>query len=181
MGGAQEYTGVAPDLATYAKALAGGAPIAMLVGRTDIMETVASGDVLHGGSFNSNVLSVAAAHAALSHIMEDSELFYKNMTEKGFALMDGLRDASKRAGSDLLVQGIGSMFATAFTHRESISDYREQVRYCDLEKQKHFAQEMLERGIRICADGRWHLSSAHTDEDVEKTAQAAYDALKAIG
>jgi glutamate-1-semialdehyde aminotransferase len=39
---------------------------------------------------------------------------------------------------------------------------------------------MLERGVRISTNGRWHMSSAHTDEDVEKTVAAAYDALRAV-
>ena len=51
-----------PDLATYAKSIAAGFPIAMLAGRRDIMDILGSGEVYHGGSFNSNVMSISAPH-----------------------------------------------------------------------------------------------------------------------
>jgi glutamate-1-semialdehyde 2,1-aminomutase len=115
LGGAQEVTGVTPDLATYAKALAGGFPIAMLLGRAEIMKLVGDGSVYHGGSFNSNVMSISAAHASLKHIMADPARFYRDLNGRGIALMEGLQDAARRTESDLHVQGIGSFFATSFT------------------------------------------------------------------
>ena len=69
-GGAQEVTKVIPDIATYAKSMAGGFPIAMLVGRRDIMDFIGSGKVYHGGSFNSNVMSISAAHASLKYLQD---------------------------------------------------------------------------------------------------------------
>ena len=66
-GGAQEVTGVLPDLATYAKAMAGGFPIAMLAGKREIMDFIGNGYVYHGGSFNSNVMSISAAYASLKY------------------------------------------------------------------------------------------------------------------
>lgn len=180
LGGAQEVTGIVPDLATYAKALAGGFPIAMLLGREEIMKLVGDGSVYHGGSFNSNVMSISAAHASLTHIMEDPARFYKDLNGRGLALMDGLRDAARRTESDFHVQGIGSFFGTSFTTKEEITDYREHARFCDDAKHRRFVQAMLERGVRLATNGRWHMSSAHTDEDIEKTISAAHDALRAI-
>jgi glutamate-1-semialdehyde 2,1-aminomutase len=180
LGGAQEVTGVIPDLATYAKAMAGGFPIAMLLGSVDIMEMLGEGSVYHGGSFNSNVISVSAAHASLKRIMEDRERFYGDLNSKGMRLMEALREVAQRAKSDLVVQGIGSVFATSFTTKSEINDYREHARFCDEEKYRRFSQEMLKRGVRLSANARWHMSSAHDEEDIDKTAAAAYEALKAI-
>ncbi len=180
LGGAMEVTGVTPDLATYAKALAGGFPIAMLLGREEIMRLVGDGSVYHGGSFNSNVMSISAAHASLKHIMADPAKFYGDLNRRGLALMDGLRDAARRAESDLHVQGMGSFFGTSFTTKEEITDYRDHARHCDEEKHKRFVQAMLERGVRLATNGRWHMSSAHSDKDVEKTVAAAHDALRTI-
>ena len=70
-GGAQELYGVTPDLATYAKSIAAGFPIAMLAGRREIMDVLGSGEVYHGGSFNSNVMSISAAHATLTHLKSE--------------------------------------------------------------------------------------------------------------
>ena len=179
-GGAQETLGVVPDLATYAKALAGGFPLAMLVGRPEIMELVGDGRVQHGGSFNSNVMSMSAARAGLQHILRDPDGFYRDLHERGYRLMDGLRQAGREAESDLQVQGIGSTFWTNFTTREEIFDYREHARYCDEAKYRRFAQAMLERGVRLSTNGRWHMASSHTDEEVERTIEAAREALRVV-
>jgi glutamate-1-semialdehyde 2,1-aminomutase len=180
LGGAQETLGVVPDLATYAKALAGGFPLAMLVGRPEIMELVGDGRVQHGGSFNSNVMSMSAARAGLQHILRDPDGFYRDLHERGYRLMDGLRQAGREAESDLQVQGIGSTFWTNFTTREEIFDYREHARYCDEAKYRRFAQAMLERGVRLSTNGRWHMASSHTDEEVERTIEAAREALRVV-
>jgi len=179
LGGAQEITGVVPDLATYAKAMAGGFPIAMLLGRTEIMKVLGEGTVYHGGSFNSNVMTMSAAEASLKHIMADSDAFYGDLNGKGRQLTEGLQDAARRAESNLLVQTVGSVLGVAFSDRPRVTDYREVARYCDGEKYLRFVRALLERGVRVPNNGRWHVSSAHTGEDIETTVSAAYDALRA--
>ena len=178
LGGAQELTGVVPDLATYAKSLAGGFPIAMLLGRPDVMEMLGDGRVQHGGSFNSNMMSIEAARACLSHIMADSAGFYRDLEMRGTRLMDGLRLAAQETESNLRVHGLGSVFSTSFTTRVEIDDYREHAMYCDEDKYQRFRVAMLERGVRLSANGRWHMASTHTVEDIELTVEAAKDALK---
>ena len=74
-GGAQEYLGVTPDLATYAKSMAGGFPIAMIAGRREVMDLIGDGTVYHGGSFNSNVMSISATYASLKHIQTQGDAF----------------------------------------------------------------------------------------------------------
>ncbi len=177
LGGAQELTGVVPDLATYAKSMAGGFPLAMLVGRPEVMQVLGDGTVQHGGSFNSNVVSIEAAHASLCHIMEDSDRFYEDINRRGMRLIDGLRDAAKEAESDLRVHGLGSVFSTSFTTRTQIDDYREHALYCDEAKYQRFRAAMLDRGVRLSVNGRWHMASTHTDEDIDVTIAAARDVL----
>ncbi len=177
LGGAQELTGIEPDLATYAKAMAGGFPIAMLLGRPDVMGVLADGTVNHGGSFNSNVASIEAAHAALSHIMSDSQGFYRALNRRGQKLIDGLQRASARAGNDLRVAGFGSVFSTSFAGGAEIFNYRDHARFCDDDKYQRFRRALLDRGVRIAPNGRWHLASTHTDEDVERTIAVAEDVL----
>ena len=86
LGGAQEIYGVEPDLSTYAKSMAAGFPIAMLAGKPEIMDYMANGKVVHGGSFNSNVMSVSATHATLKHLLTDKN-FYKNLNQNGEKLI----------------------------------------------------------------------------------------------
>lgn len=180
LGGAQELTGVVPDLATYAKALAGGFPIAMLVGRPEVMAVLGEGTVNHGGSFNSNVASIEAAHACLSHILEDSDRFYRELNRRGEMLIEGLRDASAKAGSNLRVAGFGSVFSTSFTDRGEIYSYRDHARYCDEAKYQRFRIALLDRGVRVAPNGRWHMASTHTDGDVEQAVAAAAEVLAVV-
>ena len=172
-GGAQEYLGVIPDLATYAKSMAGGFPIAMIAGRRDVMDLIGDGTVYHGGSFNSNVMSISATYASLKYIQEQGDAFYADLNGKGLRLMEGLRDVAKSLESDLHVQGIGSVFAISFTTKQEITNWRDHARNCDDAKYARFASEMLKHGVRLSSNGRIHLSSAHTDEDIEKTIAAA--------
>ncbi len=180
LGGAQEQSGVVPHLATYGKSVAGGFPLSVLAGRSDIMALVGDGTVQHGGSFNSNVMVMSAAQASLEHISDDPEAFYSDLNGRGLQLMEGLRDAARRANTNMLVQGVGSTFWTTFTDREEINDYREHARYVDEGMYTKFAAEMLNNGVRLATNGRWHMSSSHSDEDVEKSVEATYQSLKVI-
>ena len=179
-GGAQEYLGITPDLATYAKSMAGGFPIAMIVGRRDVMDLIGDGTVFHGGSFNSNVMSIAATYASLKHIQDRGDEFYRDLNGKGLRLMEGLSDIAKSLESDLHVQGVGSVFSISFTTKQEITNWRDHARNCDEGKYKRFAEEMLKQGIRLSSNGRIHLSSAHTDEDIDKTVAAAAAVLPTL-
>ena len=180
LGGAQEITKVRPDIATYAKALAGGFPIAMMAGSKPVMDLLASGEVFHGGSFNSNVISISAAYASISYILRDQQKFYSNIDKLGVELMEGLREAAFRTGVPILIQGLGSAFWLSFTSARSISNYREHSILTDDSKYENFVKEMLKNGVRLSQNGRWHMSSAHTDTDIEKTIKAAYQSFRAF-
>jgi glutamate-1-semialdehyde 2,1-aminomutase len=179
-GGAQEVLGITPDLATYAKSMAGGFPIAMIVGRRDIMDLIGDGTVYHGGSFNSNVMSIAATYASLKHIQDQGDNFYRSLNGKGLRLMDGLRKIAKSLESDLHVQGVGSVFSISFTTKQEIINWRDHARNCDDSKYGRFATEMMKKGIRLASNGRIHLSSAHTNEDIDKTVAAAAAVLPTL-
>ena len=179
-GGAQEYLGVTPDLATYAKSMAGGFPIAMIAGRREVMDLIGDGTVFHGGSFNSNVMSISATYASLKHIQTQGDAFYAELNAKGLRLMDGLRDVAKSLESDLHVQGVGSVFAISFTTKQEINNWRDHARNCDNDKYQRFAYAMLQQGIRLSSNGRIHLCSAHSDDDIEKTIAAAAAVLPTL-
>ena len=172
-GGAQEYLGITPDLATYAKSMAGGFPIAMIVGRRDVMDLIGNGIVYHGGSFNSNVMSIAATYASLKYIRDQGDAFYADLNGNGLRLMGRLRDVAKSLDSDLHVQGVGSIFSISFTTKQEIVNWRDHARNCDDSKYQRFACEMLKQGIRLSSNGRIHISSAHTEEDIDKTVTTA--------
>ena len=177
-GGAQELLGITPDLATYAKSIAAGFPIAMLAGRRDVMDILGSGEVYHGGSFNSNVMSISAAHATLTHLQSKGDAFYADLNRNGQRLIDGLRRVGMETETDIHVQGLGSVFGISFNRNgDVIRNYREHATKCDDVRYTQFASEMMREGIRLSSNGRMHMSSAHTDEQIDQTIEAAGRAL----
>jgi len=179
LGGAQEIYKVEPDLSTYAKSMAGGFPIAMLAGKSEIMDYMANGKVVHGGSFNTNVMSVSASHATLNYLLNNLN-FYKSLNENGDVLIEGLKDVAKKHNIDILIQGLGSVFYLSFTNLKSIKNYREHANNVDEEKYKEFSKLMLLNGIRLSQNGRWHMSSAHSTNDIDKTIKSADESFRAL-
>lgn len=180
-GGAQELLGITPDLATYAKSIAAGFPIAMLAGRRDIMNILGSGEVYHGGSFNSNVMSISAAYATLTHLKSEGDVFYADLNRRGQRLIDGLRHVAMETETDIHIQGLGSVFGISFNRSgDTIRNYRDHATKCDDARYTQFASEMMREGVRLSSNGRVHMSSAHTDEQVDQTIQAAGQALSRI-
>ena len=177
-GGAQELLGITPDLATYAKSIAAGFPIAMLAGRRDIMDMLGSGEVYHGGSFNSNVMSISAAHATLTHLQSKGDAFYAELNRNGQRLIDGLRRVGMETETDIHVQSLGSVFGISFNRSgDVIRNYRDHATKCDDVRYAQFAAEMMLEGVRLSSNGRVHMSSAHTDEQIDQTIEAAGRAL----
>jgi glutamate-1-semialdehyde 2,1-aminomutase len=173
---AQGLLGVTPDLAVFAKSLAGGFPIGAVVGKRAIMKLAADGSVLHGGSFNGHTASMAAGLATLEEL--NGAGTYERMEARGNALMAGLRGVAERAGIRLLVQGLGTVFNTAFCDGAPVTDYRSYQKYSDAVQLRRFLHALQEHGVRPTSRGTWFLSTAHTDADVEETIRAAEAALR---
>ncbi len=177
LSGAQGKLGVIPDLAVFAKSLAGGFPIGAVAGKRPIMSLLGDGSVLHGGSFNGHTSSVAAGLATLEELSRDG--VYEGMDEQGETLMEGLRQVARRAGVPFLVQGLGTVFNTAFSDQAGIYDYRSYVSSCDGDKLKRFLHALQDQGVRPTSRGTWFLSTAHSDADIQETIHAAERAFAA--
>jgi glutamate-1-semialdehyde 2,1-aminomutase len=174
--GAQGLYGVTPDLAVFAKAMGGGFPISCLAGREPLMQCIASGAVTHGGTYNSNVVSIVAALATLDELLANDAAAYGIIDRLGSRLMDGIRAAARDAKTDLRVQGLGAVFHTAFGGPEQISDARSH-QSCDPDRLRQFVDRLLVHGIRITSRGTWFLSTAHTERDIDDTIAAVARAL----
>jgi glutamate-1-semialdehyde 2,1-aminomutase len=175
LGGAQKHYGVIPDLAVFGKAMASGYPISVLAGKSRFMEKIADGTVIHAGTMNSGNPSIAAAQATLRVL--EGEAVQPRLFDLGRRLMEGLRDASKRAGKPFLVQGPGPMFHTGFTTLERVRDFRETLTY-DKPRYAAFVAGMQERGIRLIGRGLWYISAAHTADEIDRCITTAFDVLK---
>lgn len=179
IGGAQAAFGVTADLATYGKAMAGGFPNAALAGKAAYMQRFAQ-DVNHSGTFNSNVISMAASAAALAELQRDNGAVYRQVAQTGGALMAGIREIAARLGVPLLIQGVPSAFHLSFTDLPAIREYRDYALHCDKERYNRFTVALLERGVRVISRGIWYVSAAHTAAHVAQTLQAVEEALAAV-
>ncbi|MBP7242117.1 4-aminobutyrate--2-oxoglutarate transaminase [Amaricoccus sp.] len=107
---AMEHHGVAPDLMTMAKSLAGGFPLAAVTGRAEVMDGPAPGGL--GGTYAGNPISVAAAHAVLDVIEE--ERLCERAEVLGARLKQRLASLADRAPEIADVRGPGFMNAVEF-------------------------------------------------------------------
>jgi glutamate-1-semialdehyde 2,1-aminomutase len=179
LGGAQGRFGVTPDLATFAKAMAGGFSTAALVGRAEYMERFAR-DVNHSGTFNGNVISMAAAAASLAELERDDGAIYRHMEEVGTSLIEGITGLARRLDLPLLVQGLPTAFHLSFTALEGLRDYRDYALHCDKERYGRLKVALLRRGVRVLDRGVWYISAAHTQAHVERTLAMMAEALEEV-
>jgi glutamate-1-semialdehyde 2,1-aminomutase len=175
-GGAQELTGVIPDLTLLGKVFGGGLPAAAYGGTRELMEQIAPvGDVYQAGTLSGNPLAVAAGLATLAQLDEQAYLRLQATTD---ALADGLREAA----GDVPVQISSTTgLLTIFFSDELPLDY-EGVRRCDLERYAAWCRQLLARGVYPPPSQfeAWFPSLAHSPEHVERTLEAAAAAFSEI-
>ena len=168
-GGAQELTGVTPDLTVMGKIIGGGLPAAAFGGPRDLLELIApAGDVYQAGTLSGNPLAVAAGLATLAQLDEQAYLRLHGTTA---ALAEGLREA---AGSLPVQVSMTTGLLTVFFSAEPVTSY-EQALACDLDRHASWCRSLLARGVYPPPSQfeAWFPSLAHTQEQLERTIEAA--------
>jgi glutamate-1-semialdehyde 2,1-aminomutase len=176
-GGAQQFFGVTPDLATFAKAVAGGFCVSVLAGKATLMDEISTLATVHAGTYNSNPPCMAACKAALG--MLGSGDLHRRIFARGEALMAGIRELGRKAGKKLSVRGLPPCFHVSFGEPEEAVDYRTYTRR-DAAAHDRFWEALQDHGVRIVPEGTWFVSAAHTEEDVARTLEAVERSLEAV-
>ena len=176
-GGAQQYFGVTPDLATFAKAIANGFPVAAIAGRAALLDLFATGRVVHGGTYNAQPVAMAATIATLRSVSRPG--FHAAITARGERLMDGLRRAFADAGVPAVVTGFGTVFHVAIGLQRAARHWRDLLQV-DRPRYVAFTTALLGRGVRVLERGAWFLSSEHDDAVIDATLDAIRDAARRI-
>jgi glutamate-1-semialdehyde 2,1-aminomutase len=177
-GGAQEREGVMPDLAILGKVIGGGVPAAAYAGRRDLMERIApAGDVYQAGTLSGNPLATAAGLATLRLLDEGA---YNRLEALTRALAGGLERAAAEANVAAQVAWTTGLL-TLFFLDEEVRDY-ESAKRCETERYGAFCRAMLDRGVYLPPSQfeAWFPSLAHGDAHVERTVEAAREALEAL-
>lgn len=185
LGGAQAAYAIKPDLTCLGKIIGGGLPVAAYGGRREIMEQVSpAGPVYQAGTLSGNPLAMTAGLETLKIITappEPGEPDYSRvLTIKTKKLVLGVAQKAKEAGVTLQVQQAGSMFGFFFSPVEVV-DY-ETSAAADQEAFKVWFKAMLEQGIYIAPSQfeTLFMSGAHTDEEIDRTIEAAGKALQQV-
>ena len=173
LGGAQGFYNIKPDLTTLGKVIGGGMPVGAFGGKREIMEHIAPlGPVYQAGTLSGNPVAMAAGLTTLELISQPD--FFANLTKQTTKLVKGLEERAAKTNIPLTTNQAGAMFGFFFTEDKNISTF-EQVSACDAERFKKFYHAMLDEGIYLAPSSyeTGFVSSAHTDEDIEKTLDAA--------
>lgn len=181
-GGAGERFGVTPDLVCLGKIIGGGLPVGAFGGRADVMDHLApEGPVYQAGTLSGNPLAVAAGLAALAALAEEPP--YERMERLAARLCAGLADAASDAGVPVTINREASLFS-AFVTSEAVTDFGSAARQ-DAAAYARFFHGMLRRGVSLAPSAfeAWFLGAAHTQDDVDRTVEAAAKAFReaAIG
>jgi glutamate-1-semialdehyde 2,1-aminomutase len=180
LGGAQRRYGVRPHLTVLAKALASGFPLSAVAGSAEVMSVADSdGPVRHIGTYNSNAVSVAAANATLTELERGGDELYRDLESRTERLAQGLRDAAAAVDAPLVVNQIGAVLHLLWAPRVPVRSH-DDAYASDPAAVADVASHLLGSGVFALERGLWFTSTAHTDEDVERTVAAAEPAIAAV-
>jgi len=166
-------------MTTLGKIIGGGLPVGAFGGRREIMEMVAPvGPVYQAGTLSGNPLAVTAGLTTLRLLKEPA--IYEKLESAAAKLVAGMTEAAREAGASTVCNRVGSMFTTFF-NSEPVRDWATANR-SDRDGFARFFHAMLDEGVYL-APSQFEaafISTAHTDEFIERTIEAARKAFTKI-
>ncbi len=176
---AQGLLGVTPDLATFGKAVAGGVPMGAVAGKKEILDLLLQKRVIGAGTFNGYPYGMAAAHVTLNLLEKDDGAHYRKIDTLQGRLMSGLKEICRRLEIPALIQGPRGVFFFQFIDRDIAYSVRD-LKDADVAKQNRFRMMLAEEGVLIMWGGRWYVSSALTEEDIDRTLERVERVLRRL-
>jgi glutamate-1-semialdehyde 2,1-aminomutase len=177
-GGYQTLSGIRPDLTCLGKIIGGGLPVGALGGKREIMEYLAPvGPVYQAGTLSGNPLAMTAGLKTLDIL---GTKHYTEIEQKASRLCSAFTQMFQRKGIPVRINQAGSLFTLFFTDKDVV-DY-ESAKKSDLRIFAKFFHGMLSAGINP-APSQFEanfVSFAHSDDDIEKTIEAAEKTLETL-
>src|SRR6267154_4905075 len=173
-GGASEYFGVKPDMICLAKSIGGGLPLAAFGASKSVMDLISQHKVFHGGTYNTNPVSMAAGLATFREVLTRDN--YAHVDKLGKKLADGYRKTIAKVGLQAYIAQAGANGALMFYPKE-IRNYRDWTTI-DIDLWRHYWFAMVNRGVMpqpYWWDEQWTISVQHTEADIDKHLSAFDD------
>ncbi|MEN2765717.1 glutamate-1-semialdehyde 2,1-aminomutase [Ornithinibacillus xuwenensis] len=175
---AQGYYGVTPDLTCLGKVIGGGLPVGAYGGKREIMEQVApQGPIYQAGTLSGNPLAMTAGFETLNALTGFS---YEEINKQVDRLIEGYQTAAKEFNIPLQINRAGSMVGVFFAE-EPVTNFAT-ASQSNLDYFKQYYRAMAEEGVFLPPsqfEGLF-LSTAHTEEDIDNTIEAARKAFSKI-
>jgi len=153
-GGAQEYFGITPDLAAFAKAMANGYPVSAFAGKRQYMQTLEK--TIITTTYAGETLSLAACKATME-IMQN-EPVHEHIIAMGTRLQQGFSEIIQEAGVPAHTAGVAQAPFIQF----DIDDEKESTNY-----KNRLLSQLYRKGI--FANERWFINYSHQPEDIDET------------
>lgn len=172
---AQGHFNIKPDLTCLGKVIGGGLPVGAYGGKAEIMRQIApAGPIYQAGTLSGNPLAMTAGLETLSRLTPET---YAEFDRKAARLLEGFSRAAEKYDIPHHVDRVGSMLGFFFTNEKVINF--ETAKTSDLEMFSKYYREMIEQGVFLPPSQfeAYFLSTAHTDEDIEKTIAAAEESF----
>lgn len=180
LGGAQSIYNIAPDITILGKVIGGGMPVGAFGGKREIMDHIApDGPVYQAGTLSGNPVAMTAGFTTLKLISKPG--FFEALSIKTSKLVEGIKDSALKNDIPMTFNYLGGMFGLFFTHEKTVTQF-DQVMGYNLERFRTFFHAMLNKGYYFAPSAfeAGFVSSAHSDEDIEKTVHESGSVFKSM-
>jgi glutamate-1-semialdehyde 2,1-aminomutase len=181
LGGASEFFGIRPDLATLAKSMGNGFPVAAIAGKKEIMQQLApAGRVYQASTYAGNPTSVSASISTIETLIRAKNDLYPTIAKTCDRLVNGIKDELEDAKLNLTLNTIGSMYQLFFTEGR-VTDANS-AKKSNAANFRLLFDELLKRGVFIPPSQfeTCFVSYSHSEDDVYKTIEFYGDALRRV-
>ena len=175
LGGAQEWYGVKPDLATFGKTAGGGLPLGLVCGRREILKLADPTDrskfvSIGGGTFSENPMTMAAGLATLRYLRTEAGQIYPRLEKSGAQLRKKIDERLEEQGVEAHTTGLGSLF---LTHFGPAPRNAEEAGTEERQTKVEYGLHLISRGIFVLPGHPCGISVRHTDRDLDRLVRAS--------
>jgi glutamate-1-semialdehyde 2,1-aminomutase len=166
-GGASEFFGVKPDMICLAKSIGGGAPLGAFGASRAVMDLISQHKVFHGGTYNTNRISMAAGLATFREVLTREN--YTRVGKLSKKLTEGYRKTVAKVGLQAYIVSAG-VNGALMLYPQEIRNYRDWTAI-DVDLWRHYWFAMVNRGVLAQPywwDEQWTISVQHTEADIDK-------------